>query len=48
MRKRIIAAYDVVLFAIVCSPMIATAVILLFMLISNGTSVWLYENWRNV
>ena len=28
MRKRIIAFYDVLLFAIICSPMIVTAVIL--------------------
>jgi len=33
MRKRIIAFYDVLLFAIICSPMIVIAVILLFMLV---------------
>ena len=45
MRKRIIAFYDVLLFAIICSPMIVTAVILLFMLVTKGTSEWIYENW---
>ena len=45
MRKRIIAFYDVLLFAIICSPMIVTAVILLFMLVTKGTSEWIYKNW---
>ena len=45
MRKRIIAFYDVLLFAIICSPMIVTAVILLFMLVTEGTSEWIYKNW---
>lgn len=45
MRKRIIAFYDVLLFAIICSPMIVIAVILLSMLVSKGTSEWVGENW---
>ena len=45
MRKRIIAFFDVLLFAIICSPMIVTAVILLFMLVTKGTSEWIDENW---
>ena len=45
MRKRIIAFYDVLVFAIICSPMIVTAVMLLFMLVTKGTSEWIYENW---
>ena len=45
MRKRIIAFYDVLLFAIICSPMIVTAVILSFVLVTKGTSEWIYENW---
>ena len=45
MRKRIIAFYDVLLFAIICSPMIVIAIILLFMLVTKGTSEWIYENW---
>ena len=44
MRKRIMAFYDVLLFAIICSPMIFTAVILLFMLVTRGTSQRIYEN----
>lgn len=45
MRKRIIAFYDVLLFAIICSPMIVITVILLFMLVTKGTSEWIYKNW---
>ena len=45
MRKRIIAFYDVLLFAIICIPMIVTAIILLSMLVTKGTSEWIYENW---
>ena len=45
MRKRIIAFYDVLLFAIICSPMIVIAVILLFMLVTKGTSEWIFRNW---
>ncbi len=48
MKKRIIAFHDVLLFAIICSPMIVTAVILLFMLVTKGTSEWVYENWHLV
>ena len=43
--KKIIAFYDVLLFAIICSPMIFTAVILLFMLVTKGNSKWIHENW---
>ena len=45
MRKRIIAIYDILLFAIICSPLIIVAVVLLFMLTTKGTSEWIYENW---
>ena len=38
MRKRMIAFYNVLIFAIVCGPLIASAAILMFELISNGTS----------
>ena len=48
MRKSIIAIYDVLLFAIICSPMIVVAVILLFMLVTKGTSEWIHENWYSV
>lgn len=47
-RRRIIAFYDVLLFAVICSPMIVTAVILLFMLVTKGTHEWIYENWHLV
>lgn len=45
MRKRIIAFYDVLLYAIICSPLIVTAIILLFLLVTKGTSEWIYEHW---
>ena len=45
MRKRIIAFYDVLLFAIICSPMMVTSAMLLFTLLTKGTSEWIYENW---
>lgn len=45
MKKKIIAFYDVLLYLIICVPMIVTAVILLFMLITRGTSEWIYKNW---
>jgi len=45
MLKKIIPFYDVLLFTIICGPMIVTAVILLFMLVTKGTSEWIYENW---
>ena len=38
------AFHDVLLFAIICSPMIFIAVILLFMLVTKGTSERIYEN----
>ena len=44
MRKRIMTFHDVLLFAIICSPMIFIAVILLFMLVTKGTSERIYEN----
>ena len=48
MRKRIIAFYDVLLFAIICIPMIVTALTLLFVLVTKGTNEWIYENWHLV
>lgn len=44
MKKRIIAFYDVLLFAIICSPMIVIAVILRFILVTKGTREWIDEN----
>ena len=45
MRKKIIAFYDILLFAIICGPMICTAITLLFILVTKGTSEWIYTNW---
>lgn len=45
MRKRVIAFYDVLIFSIICSPMIVLSVLLLFVLVTKGTSEWIYVNW---
>ncbi len=45
MRKRIIAFYDLLLYAIICSPLIIISTILLLMLVTKGTSEWIYQNW---
>ncbi len=45
MKKRIIAFYDLLLYAIICIPLIVTAVVLLFILVTKGTSEFIYENW---
>lgn len=45
MRKRIIAFYDLLLFSIICSPLILLSSILFFIICSKGTSNWVYENW---
>ena len=48
MRKRIIAFYDLLLFAIICGPMIVTNVIMLFIYVTKGTREWLNANWHFV
>ncbi len=45
MKKRIIAFYDLLLYAIICCPLIVISVVLLFNLVTKGTSKWIYENW---
>lgn len=45
MRKKTIAFYDVLLYTIICGPMIVIAIMLLFMLVTRGTSNWIYKNW---
>ena len=45
MRKRIIAFYDVLLYAMICGPMMVVAILLLIELVSKGTREWIYENW---
>ena len=43
MRKRIIAFYDLLLYAIVCGPLIVISVVLFFVM--EVTTEWTYENW---
>jgi len=45
MKKKIIAFYDLLLYTIICSPLIVIAIVLLFILVTKGTSEWLHENW---
>ena len=45
MLKRIIAFYDVLLYALLCSPLIVNSIILLIKLVALGTHKWIYENW---
>lgn len=45
MRKRIIAFYDILFYAIICCPLIVIAVILLYMIVTKGTSEWIYKKW---
>lgn len=47
-KRKIIAFYDVLFYAIICSPLIVIAVILLFMLVTKGTHEWIFENWYYV
>ncbi|MBQ7379830.1 MAG: hypothetical protein IJW70_09190 [Clostridia bacterium] len=48
MKKRIIAFYDLLLYTVICTPLIAVAAVLLFVLITKGTPEWIYENWHLV
>lgn len=48
MKKKIIAFYDLLLYAITCSPLIVMSVILLFMLVTKGTNDWIILNWHLV
>ena len=45
MRKKVVAFYDTLLYAIICGPMIVVTGILLFLLVTKGTSEWIYEHW---
>ena len=45
MKKRIIAFYDVLIYAVLCIPLIVFSIILLFTLITHGTHSWINENW---
>ena len=48
MKRKIIAFYDVLFYAIICSPLIVAAIILFFMLATKGTHEWIFENWYYV
>lgn len=45
MRKRIIAFYDLLFYAIICCPLIIVSIVLFSLLVTKGTSEWIYENW---
>lgn len=45
MRKRIIAFYDLLFYAIICGPLIIVSIVLFSLLVTKGTSEWIYENW---
>ena len=45
MRKRIIAFYDVLLYAIICVPLVVVSAVSFYLLVTKGTSEWIYENW---
>ena len=45
MRKRIIAFYDLLFYAIICGPLIVVSILLLSLLVTKGTSEWIYKNW---
>lgn len=44
MRKRIIAFYDVLLYAIICVPLVVVSAVSFYLLVTKGTSEWIYEN----
>ena len=45
MRKRITAFYDLLFYAIICGPLIVVSILLLSLLVTKGTSEWIYKNW---
>ena len=45
MRKRIIAFYDLLFYAIICGPLIIVSIVLFSLLVTKGTSEWVYKNW---
>ena len=45
MRKKVIAFYDFLLYAIICGPLFIIAMSLLLLLITKGTNEWIYKNW---
>ncbi len=45
MKKKIIAFYDLLFYAIICGPLIVVSILLLSLLVTKGTSEWVYKNW---
>ena len=45
MKKRVIAFYDILLYVILCGPLMAAAAFLLFEMFSKWSYEWMYENW---
>ena len=45
MKKKIIAFYNLLLYAIICGPLIVVSILLLALLVTKGTSEWIYKNW---
>ena len=45
MKKRIVAFYDLLFYAIICGPLIIVSIVLLSLIATKGTSEWIYKNW---
>ena len=45
MKKKIIAFYDLLFYAIICGPLIIVSIFLLLLLLTKGTTGWIYKNW---
>lgn len=45
MKKKIIAFYDLLFYAIICGPLIVASILLLSLLVTKGRSEWIYKNW---
>ena len=44
MKKKIIAFYDLLFYAIICGPLIIVSIFLLLLLLTKGTTGWIYKN----
>ena len=45
MKRKTIAFYDLLLYLIICGPLIVTSAILMFFIITRGTGEWICKNW---
>lgn len=45
MKKRITAFCNLLLYAIICVPLIVIAAVLLYILVTRGTGEWIREHW---